>query len=42
MTVSRLHPAWAVAAVTAGALLAASAFRSTTGVLMAPIESSTG
>lgn len=37
-----LHPAWAVAAVTAGALLAASAFRSTTGVLVEPISTSTG
>lgn len=36
------HPAWAVATVTAGALLAASAFRSTTGVLMEPIEMTTG
>lgn len=39
---SRRHPAWAVACVTAGALLAASAFRSTTGALMEPIEASTG
>lgn len=42
MASTRPHPAWAVACVTAGALLAASAFRSTTGVLMEPIEMSTG
>lgn len=42
MTTTRRHPAWGVACVTAGALLAASAFRSTTGVLMEPIEASTG
>ncbi|HET7398838.1 MAG TPA: MFS transporter [Intrasporangium sp.] len=32
------HPAWTVAAVTLGALVAAAAFRSSTGVLMEPIE----
>lgn len=35
---ARIHPAWIVAAVTLGALVAASAFRSSTGVLMGPIE----
>ncbi|MFV0459685.1 MAG: MFS transporter [Actinomycetales bacterium] len=34
----RFHRAWIVAAVTLGALVAASAFRSSTGVLMEPIE----
>ncbi|WP_218184558.1 MFS transporter [Nigerium massiliense] len=38
---NRLHPAWPVAIVTAAALLSASAFRSTTGVLMPPIMVST-
>lgn len=38
----RIHPAWSVAAITAAALLMASAFRSTTGVLMEPIEMTTG
>lgn len=42
MSSTHRHPAWGVAFVTAGALLAASAFRSTTGVLMEPIEASTG
>lgn len=37
-----MHPAWPVAIVTASALLAAAAFRSTTGVLMQPIEETTG
>lgn len=35
---TRWHPAWTVAAVTLGALVAAAAFRSSTGVLMEPIE----
>lgn len=39
---SRLHPAWSVAIVTALALLAASTFRSTTGVLMEPIHATFG
>jgi MFS family permease len=34
----RLHRAWVVAAVTLGALVAAAAFRSSTGVLLEPIE----
>ena len=34
----RPHRAWTVAAVTLGALVAAAAFRSSTGVLMEPIE----
>lgn len=38
----RLHPAWIVAAVTSLSLLAASAFRSTTGVLIQPLMDSTG
>lgn len=38
----RIHPAWPVAIVTALALLSAAAFRSTTGVLMQPIEATTG
>ncbi len=36
------HPAWSVAIVTAGALLAAAAFRSTSGVLMEPMENEFG
>lgn len=38
----RLHPAWIVAAVTLGALLSSAAFRSSTGVLMEPIEQEFG
>jgi len=38
----RLHRAWWVAAVTFAALVAASAFRSSTGVLMEPIENEFG
>lgn len=38
----RIHPAWAVAAVTLLALLAASAFRSSTGALLQPIEDDFG
>lgn len=34
----RLHYGWIVAAITLGALVAAAAFRSSTGVLMEPIE----
>ncbi len=34
----RIHPAWLVAAVTLGALVAAAAFRSSIGVLIEPIE----
>ncbi|HQV92569.1 MAG TPA: MFS transporter, partial [Phycicoccus sp.] len=34
----RFHPAWIVAAVTLGALVAAAAFRSSTGALIEPIE----
>lgn len=34
----RLHPAWVVAAITLLALVAAATFRSSTGVLMEPIE----
>ena len=34
----RWHPAWTVAAVTLGALVAAAAFRSSTGVLLEPLE----
>ncbi|WP_392467914.1 MFS transporter [Arsenicicoccus cauae] len=34
----RLHPAWIVAVVTLGALVAGAAFRSSTGVLLEPIE----
>ena len=37
-TRSRIHPAWVVAAVTLLALVAAATFRSSTGVLMEPIE----
>lgn len=36
------HTAWIVAAVTLGALVAASAFRSSTGVLLEPIETEFG
>ena len=35
---TRWHPAWIVAAVTLGALVAAAAFRSSTGVLLEPVE----
>lgn len=38
----RWHRAWTVAAVTLGALVAAAAFRSSTGVLMEPIEQEFG
>ncbi len=38
----RVHPAWIVAAVTLGALVAAAAFRSSIGVLLEPIESEFG
>ncbi len=38
----RPHRAWAVAAVTFAALVAASAFRSSTGVLLEPVESEFG
>lgn len=38
----RWHPAWTVAAVTLGALVAAAAFRSSTGALLEPIESEFG
>ena len=41
-TGQRWHPAWTVAAVTLGALVAAAAFRSSTGVLIEPIESEFG
>ena len=41
-TSQRWHPAWTVAAVTLGALVAAAAFRSSTGVLIEPIESEFG
>lgn len=37
-TRTRFHPAWVVAAVTLLALVAAATFRSSTGVLMEPIE----
>lgn len=37
-TGGRFHPAWIVAAVTLGALVAAAAFRSSTGALIEPIE----
>lgn len=37
-----LHPAWVVAGVTLAALVAAAAFRSSTGVLMEPIEREMG
>ena len=39
---TRLHPAWAVAAVTFATLLAAGAFRSVPGTLMAPISAEFG
>ncbi len=39
---TRLHPAWVVAAITTVTLLLAAAFRSTTGVLIYPIEMETG
>ncbi|WP_210115790.1 hypothetical protein [Acidipropionibacterium timonense] len=42
MTRTTHRSAWIVAVVTSVALLAASAFRSTTGVLMEPIEQTTG
>ncbi len=38
----RPHPAWTVAAVTLGALVAAAAFRSSTGALLEPIEDEFG
>ena len=38
----RLHPAWSVAAVTFLALIAAAAFRSSTGVLIEPVEAEFG
>lgn len=38
----RIHRAWVVAAVTLGALVAAAAFRSSTGVLFLPIEEEFG
>lgn len=38
----RIHRAWLVAAVTLGALVAAAAFRSSTGVLFLPIEQEFG
>jgi MFS family permease len=39
---TRWHRAWLVAAVTLGALVAAAAFRSSTGVLLEPIEAEFG
>lgn len=39
---TRWHPAWIVAAVTLGALVAAAAFRSSTGVLLEPVEQEFG
>ncbi len=39
---ARLHRAWLVAAVTLGALVAAAAFRSSTGVLIEPLEAEFG
>ena len=39
---TRWHRAWVVAAVTLGALVAAAAFRSSTGVLLEPIEEEFG
>ena len=39
---TRWHRAWVVAAVTLGALVAAAAFRSSTGVLLQPIEEEFG
>ncbi len=41
-SVTRWHPAWTVAAVTLGALVAASAVRSSTGALLEPIEAEFG
>lgn len=41
-TRSGVHPAWIVAGVTLAALVPAAAFRSSTGVLMEPIESEMG
>ena len=38
----RLHPAWIVAAITFLALVAAAAFRSSTGVLIEPVENEFG
>ena len=38
----RIHRAWLVAAVTLGALVAAAAFRSSTGALFEPLESEFG
>ncbi len=38
----RIHPAWTVAAVTFLALIAAAAFRSSTGVLIEPVENEFG
>jgi MFS family permease len=38
----RLHPAWTVAALTFLALIAAAAFRSSTGVLIEPVEAEFG
>jgi MFS family permease len=38
----RPHPAWTIAAVTLGALVAAAAFRSSTGALLEPIEDEFG
>lgn len=37
-----MHPAWTIAAVTLGALVAAAAFRSSTGALIQPIEEEFG
>ena len=39
---TRWHRAWAVAGVTLAALVAAAAFRSSTGVLLEPIEQEFG
>lgn len=39
---TRWHRAWVVAAVTLGALVAAAAFRSSTGVLLEPVETEFG
>lgn len=39
---TKIHPAWLVATVTTLTLLMAVAFRSTTGVLIQPIEADTG
>ena len=41
-TPSRVHYGWVVAAITLGALVAAAAFRSSTGILMEPIEQEFG